>query len=43
VQNVHAQKIREAINVCDGLNMLGPENSTIWRCGLIGVGVLLWA
>ena len=24
---------------CGGLNMLGPGNGTIRRCGLIGVGV----
>jgi hypothetical protein len=27
---------------CSGLNMLGPESDTIWRCGLDGVGVSLW-
>ena len=27
---------------CDGLCMLGPGSSTI-RCGLVGVGVPLWA
>jgi hypothetical protein len=26
-------------NYCDGLYMLGPESSTIWKCGLVGVGV----
>jgi hypothetical protein len=26
---------------CDGLNMLGPESGTIWRCGLVEVGVAL--
>ena len=26
-----------------GLNILDPENDTIRRCGLVGVGVLLWA
>jgi hypothetical protein len=25
---------------CPGLNMLGPESGTTWRCGL-GVGVAL--
>ena len=29
-------------HVCHGLNMLGPGSSTIWRCGLVGVGVSLW-
>jgi hypothetical protein len=29
-----------AIMLC-GLNMLGSGNSTIWRCGLVGVGVIL--
>ena len=27
---------------CHGLHMLGPGRSTIWRCGLLGVGVSLW-
>ena len=27
---------------CGGLYMLGPGSGTIWRCGLVGVGVLLW-
>jgi hypothetical protein len=26
---------------CDGLYMLGPGSGTIWRCGLVGVGVAL--
>ena len=26
-------------DTCDGLNMVGPENSTIRRCGLVGIGV----
>ena len=26
---------------CGSLNMLGPESGTIWRCGLVGVGVTL--
>jgi hypothetical protein len=28
---------------CDGLKILGLGSSTIWRCGLVGVGVSLWA
>ena len=28
---------------CDGLYMLGPGSGTIRRCGLVGVGVSLWA
>jgi hypothetical protein len=28
---------------CDGLYMLGPGGGTIRRCGLVGVGVPLWA
>jgi hypothetical protein len=28
--------------LCDGLYMLGPEASTIRRCGLLVVGVSLW-
>jgi hypothetical protein len=30
--------IRKLIDFCDGLYMIG----TIWRCGLVGVGVSLW-
>ena len=29
------------INICGGLNMLGPNNGIIRRCGLIGAGVVL--
>jgi hypothetical protein len=28
--------------VCDGLYMLGPGSGTIWKRGLVGVGVSLW-
>jgi hypothetical protein len=28
--------------VCHSLNMLSPGSGTIWRCGLVGVGVSLW-
>jgi hypothetical protein len=28
---------------CDGLYMLGPGGGTIRGCGLVGVGILLWA
>jgi hypothetical protein len=24
---------------CDGLYILGPGSGTIWRCGLVGIGV----
>jgi hypothetical protein len=24
---------------CDGLYILGPRSGTIWRCGLVGIGV----
>jgi hypothetical protein len=24
---------------CDGLYTLGPGSGTIWRCGLVGIGV----
>jgi hypothetical protein len=27
---------------CDGLYMCGPRSHTIWRYGLVGVGVSLW-
>ena len=28
---------------CDSLYMLSPESGRIRRCGLVGVGVSLWA
>jgi hypothetical protein len=28
---------------CDGLYILGPGSGTIWRCGLFGIGMSLWA
>jgi hypothetical protein len=28
---------------CDGLYMLGPGSGIVGRCGLVGVGVSLWA
>jgi hypothetical protein len=34
---------RACIVCCHGLNMLGPGNGTIWRCGLVRIGVSLWA
>jgi hypothetical protein len=27
---------------CDGLYILEPGSGTIWKCDLVGVGVLLW-
>jgi hypothetical protein len=27
------------IPICDGLYILGPESDTIWKCGLVGIGV----
>jgi hypothetical protein len=24
---------------CDGVYILGPGSGTIWRCGLVGIGV----
>jgi hypothetical protein len=33
---------RKKVCGCDGLNMPGPGSNTIWRCGLVGVGVSLW-
>ena len=24
---------------CDGLYIFGPGNGTIWKCGLVGIGV----
>jgi hypothetical protein len=27
--------------MCGSLNMLGPGIGTIWRCGLVGIGVVL--
>jgi hypothetical protein len=32
-----------AVAVCDSLYILGPGSGTIWRCGLVGIGVSLWA
>ena len=29
-------------NECVSLNMLGPGSGIIRKCGLVGVGVLLW-
>jgi hypothetical protein len=26
-------------SICDGLYILGPGSGTIWRCGLVGIGV----
>jgi hypothetical protein len=36
---------RNKVTACDGLYMLGPGSGTIWRCGLVGIGMLLqvWA
>jgi hypothetical protein len=31
------------VDHCDGLYMFGPESGTIRRCGIVGVGVSLWA
>ena len=31
------------VALCDGLYMLGPGSGSIRRCGLVGVGVSLWA
>jgi hypothetical protein len=28
-------------SLCDGLDILGPGSGTIWRSGLVGVGVTL--
>jgi hypothetical protein len=28
---------------CDGLYMLGPGSDTLKTCGLVGVGISLWA
>jgi hypothetical protein len=27
------------LSLCDGLYILGPGSGTIWRCGLVGIGV----
>ena len=32
---------KKQVGECDGLNMLGPGSSTIRRCSLVGVGVVL--
>jgi len=31
------------ISQCHGLYVLGHGSGTVWRCGLVGVGVSLWA
>jgi hypothetical protein len=33
---VQYHKIGKTVRVCGGLNVLGPENSTIRKCGLAG-------
>ena len=30
------------LSECDGLYMIGPGSEPIRRCGIVGVGVLLW-
>jgi hypothetical protein len=30
---------QDSIEYCDGLYILGPGSGTIWRCGLVGIGV----
>jgi hypothetical protein len=35
-----AERLLDHIVVlCDGLYILGPGSGTIWRCGLVGIGV----
>jgi hypothetical protein len=31
--------LRKVHDWCDGLYILGPGSGTIWRCGLVGIGV----
>jgi hypothetical protein len=26
---------------CDGLDILGPGSGSIWKCGLVGIGMTL--
>jgi hypothetical protein len=35
-----AELVEGPIGICHGLYILGPGNGTIWRCGLIGIGVI---
>lgn len=35
------KELLNCIRKCDNLYMLNPENSTIGRCGPVGVGVAL--
>ena len=32
-------RVRKDEGWCDGLYILGPGSGTIWRCGLVGIGV----
>ena len=44
VYYIHANMYTHYIHIqrCDGLYILGPGSGTIWRCGLVGIGVSLW-
>ena len=33
------EKKKEVLGWFDGLCILGPGGGTIWRCGLVGIGV----
>ena len=39
--HTHTHALCVYISLCGGLNILGPESGTIWRYGLVGVGVAL--
>ena len=41
VEREGAPQIPPLHEECGGLNMLGPGSGTIWRCGLVEVGVAL--
>jgi len=35
--------LSSSLHTYGGLNMLGPESGTLWRCGLAGGTISLWA
>jgi hypothetical protein len=37
------QELVLSFHHCGGLSMPSPGSGTIWRCGLVGIGVSLWA
>jgi hypothetical protein len=35
----HPHSCARTLTPCHGLYILGPGSGTIWRCGLVGIGV----